>query len=206
MSKSKLLIIIFLTPILAFSQTSLNFDGTNDYVDLGNVTPIGTKSSLTIECWVNIEDLSNIQGQNPIYGEYTSSPTGGLTANYLFVRDDGKVLFDQYLPPLGSMESSTMLQTDRWYHIAYVKDGNTQTEYIYINGVLDATRQNQIESPELREFAHVGSRRGAGATPRYFDGSIDEFRIWNVARTQQEIQDHMNSELKNVPNSLDQFT
>lgn len=178
----------------AFSQTvGLRFDATSNYIDLGAATPIGTKSIFTMECWIKLDDLTNVQGQNPIYGEYTNTTTGGLTANYLFVNDEGKLIFDQYLPPQSSLISNTALTINKWYHIAYVKNGTT--EQLFINGTLDMTRIGAVEPVEQREFAHIGARTGAGATPRYFKGTIDEFRIWNIARTQQEIQVSMKSEL-----------
>ena len=91
-------------------------------------TPIGTKSTFTIECWVNIENLTNVQGQSPIYGEYSSTGGAfGYTANYFIIRDDGKVVFDQYTPIGGNFESNSTIQINKWYHIAYVKNGTTNT-------------------------------------------------------------------------------
>lgn len=188
----KQLLFLLLITFPVFSQsTGLNFDGTNDYLDFGNVTPIGTRTTFTIETWVKIENLTNVQGQNPIYGEYTSVQSGGLSANYLLIQDNGKVAFDQFVPSGGIFESVTSLEINKWYHIAYVQDGTAQEQYLYINGKLDAYRENAIEAVVQRQYAYIGARGGSGATPRYFDGTLDEFRIWNTARSKAQICENM---------------
>lgn len=79
--------------------------------------------------------------------------------------------------------------TGRWVHIATVYDGSDQ--YVYIDGVLNATRPwpgqiNLSTSPVLIGSGHFG---------QYWGGLIDEVRIWNIARTQAQIQAAMNSRL-----------
>ena len=76
-----------------------------------------------------------------------------------------------------------------WVHIAVVYDGTHQ--YVYIDGVLDSSRDwpgriNLSESPVL-----IGS--GHFSDDQYWGGLIDEVRIWNIARTQEQVQATMNT-------------
>jgi hypothetical protein len=84
---------------------------------------------------------------------------------------------------------------DTWYHIAVTKEGTTVK--FYVNGVQIGGTQNgsfseiyngsaPVEIGQFTELAHEGNS---------FDGQIDNVRIWNVARTPEEIADNMNAEL-----------
>jgi hypothetical protein len=77
------------------------------------------------------------------------------------------------------------LQAGVWYHVAAVKSGATRK--LYVNGkevsltgtpVVVATNSNAL-------------RIGCYFEMQYFHGMIDEVRIWNVARTPEQIQESM---------------
>jgi uncharacterized repeat protein (TIGR01451 family) len=90
-----------------------------------------------------------------------------------------------------------VLHREAWNHIATTYDGNSLQ--VFVNGVNVSTTSaasNSVTTPELFPISHAyfkstnsssDSQRGAGA--------IDEVRVWNVARTQEEIQEAMLSQL-----------
>src|SRR5438309_2249773 len=70
-------------------------------------------------------------------------------------------------------------------------------------------RRRAATSPSARRQGSARprsrSKPGSGATGAaagFFNGVIDEVRIWNVARTQQQIQDGMSGEILSAPNLL----
>ena len=71
---------------------------------------------------------------------------------------------------------------DEWVHIALVSDGETFMR-IYTNGELAAQREGAMEATELQ-----GIVIGAQHDRNWFKGAIDEFRVWTVARTQEQIR------------------
>lgn len=83
-----------------------------------------------------------------------------------------------------------------WYHVAGVL-GNGQAA-LYVNGLpvtLAATpvELNRNTNNPVVIGAHVNF---LGATPKFpFNGGLDEIRIWNVARTPQEILDNHNASI-----------
>jgi hypothetical protein len=83
----------------------------------------------------------------------------------------------------------------QWVHVAWVKD---DTEYrIYRNGLLFAT------GTAPTSFYTADSSYWIGRVDNFWNGLIDEVRIWNIARTQEEIQSDMNRPLENpqsIPN------
>ena len=80
-----------------------------------------------------------------------------------------------------------------WYHIAVTQDSTNML--IYINGVPDG--ETATGRPPIIEFGERGIAIG-GRPPqqeRFFKGSMDEVRIWNVVLTEQEIQQAMESRM-----------
>jgi hypothetical protein len=93
---------------------------------------------------------------------------------------------------------STSLNAGTWYHIAAVYDGLKRT--LYLNGVKEMFGPYTSNSTEpLATVAtplHVGQYLLTSAWGNgYFDGAIDEIRIWNKARTGDQITADMNRSL-----------
>jgi len=98
--------------------------------------------------------------------------------------------------------------TNTWYHLAASWNNNTFTTYI--NGNLDVSAQpyqNGYEEPLNCTFAlcdeglDIGGYRfiteqGTVYSRQYFTGLIDEVRVWNVGRSQADIQKTMSTVLK----------
>ncbi|MEO1654590.1 MAG: LamG domain-containing protein, partial [Bacteroidota bacterium] len=88
-----------------------------------------------------------------------------------------------------------------WYHVALVRNGNGANNIsLYVNGVLDATGTANV--PMSTEFLTIGGYRWANNLTRTFNGEIDEVRIWNIARTEQEIRENMHLTLGGVESGL----
>ena len=86
-----------------------------------------------------------------------------------------------------------------WYHIAVVYSASAHNLKFYVNGVLQDTIINN-NFPSIA--GNVPINMGTWSNGRYFNGVMDEVRIWNVARTQSEIQSNMNKELAGTETGL----
>ena len=86
-----------------------------------------------------------------------------------------------------------------WYHIAVVYSASAHNLKFYVNGVLQDTIINN-NFPSIA--GNVPINMGTWSNGRYFNGVMDEVRIWNVARTQSEIQSNMNTELAGTETGL----
>ena len=86
-----------------------------------------------------------------------------------------------------------------WHHAAATYDGTTWK--LYLDGIQDGSLTLPASRlPRWDSIQHAGPGDGvefdSTAVPEgYFDGVLDEVRIWNVARTQAEIQATINSQL-----------
>lgn len=84
--------------------------------------------------------------------------------------------------------SSIQVESDRWTHVAIVRDVSEKTYHIYVNGVLSDTlayRSNITggESPESRTT--IG--RSGGAKLNHYDGKLDELMIYARALSEAEV-------------------
>ena len=160
--------------------THLNFDGTNDYVNL-NPTAINNLSSGTIEAWVylnNLNDQTICSKQSNSENSYAIlSVGGGAAAN-------GKVFYQSKNG--ASIVSTATLTTGQWYHLAVTF--NNTTAKLYVNGTLDNTVSGDFSLPNDTSVTAttIGAWLGDGGG-QYFNGNIDEFRVWNVILSDADI-------------------
>ena len=189
--KSTFLIsIIFLSyfSTLSAQSNALHFDGANQYVQTASAFNIGS-GDFTFEVWVKpaTTAMGMIFAQD-IGGDVNHQfrlHTINTTADFAFSGAGGNP-FVQVITPAGSVP------TNEWTHIAVTRSAGTITTYI--NGILSATGNsttidNQSGADATKTFRIAA--RGGTAHPNgqnNFNGSIDELRYWNIARTSAQIK------------------
>ncbi|NTU64002.1 MAG: hypothetical protein HGB05_11540, partial [Chloroflexi bacterium] len=95
------------------------------------------------------------------------------------------------------VDSNTSVPEDRWTHIAVTYDGTTRR--YYIDGNLDLT-STALNGPLAANSQPLGIGRDANAfSQNFFQGYLDEVRVWNVVRTQSEIQSNLYRTLSPQP-------
>src|SRR6185503_7867734 len=85
-----------------------------------------------------------------------------------------------------------------WYHVAGVYNAAAGTLDIYVNGILDSGSLVGVIPPsQFNQTVNVNIGRRTGGF--YFNGIIDEVRIYNRALSQAEIQSDMNTPIGGTP-------
>ena len=88
--------------------------------------------------------------------------------------------------------SATVRSLNVWYHVAGVYNASARTLDIYVNGVLNnGTLSGTIPGSQINSAVNVNIGRRSGGY--YFNGVIDDVRIYNRAQSQAEIQADMNT-------------
>jgi len=189
-AKITISILLFVFPFIIFSQNALHFDGTNDRVNCGNTNATQiTGNQITVEAWIKPTAFGTEYWRNNIVNKETWTPEAGYM---LRCGAGGKLNFT-----LGNgtwhelVSSSSVLSLNVWQHVAGTYDGSYMR--IYKNGnIVDSMAASFGNISNANAALTIGDYAGGG---RYYNGAIDEVRIWNVVRTKQQLQAAMNSEL-----------
>ncbi len=167
-----------------FSQ-ALNFDGVNDYVQVPDNPSLDITNNLTIEAWVKLDSFSSTRSY--IVSKDSGSPGGRSYA--LFVEGGfgtpGRVGLRVFKAGGSSTHlGNTILNPGDWYHVAatyqYIADGSSVMN-IFVNGVRDSDPMTTAVGPIYSGTSplYVGASPLA-APVGFFDGLIDEVRIWST--------------------------
>ena len=170
----------------------LNFDGENDFIQ-SQTTGALLQLPLTLEAWINPElrddgAVGNPQARFPnnvISNDTPSSFGHGFGAN---VTTDENLITVEYENGFRFIDNAG-LQVGEWQHVACVyTTGNVKT---YLNGMLiDDFDYDQAELDANPIFI-IGKHNDDDftyGTRRFFNGSIDEVRVWHRTLDQQEIE------------------
>ena len=167
--------------IVKSTATHLNFDGTNDMVSVGSIIP--NASSYTKEAWI----YSTINtGARNIFSSF-SNPFWIFNGN-LAAGNNGTIT---------AVQDPAAFPLNAWTHVAVTYDASTNTMRLYKNGVLVST--NTSTPSYVAQPGFIGSHEG---TASFFQGNMDEVRIWNVARSAAQIAGSRNCPLAGNENGL----
>ena len=153
---------------------ALLFNGTDALVTVAHSPPLNLGSGMTLEAWVNPARLSTdwadvIYKANDAYYLEASSAAGPPAVG-------GRSLATPLLAP-------NVLPAGIWSHLAATYDGITLR--LYLNGTQVASRSQSGTIESSTEPLTIG---GDNIYGQFFQGVIDEVRIWNVARSAADIQ------------------
>ena len=170
--------------------TALSFNGTTNYVDLGSPAALQSTSSMTWSAWVYAA------GNPPDDGQIVAMSTDASGWQLKTTPDTGVRTFGIAVSPNGQGHtqrySKTVLALKKWYHVAGVYNAAARTLDIYVNGVLDDGVLTGTV-PAAQVLAAVPARIGMRSGGYYFNGTIDNVRIYNRALAASEIQADMNT-------------
>ena len=107
--------------------------------------------------------------------------------------------------------TGTVIPQNTWTHVAATYDGSSWS--LYVNGDLDTTESEGGATPRFDSLQHFGlgtaitsSLASPPAAPSgFFQGSMDEVRVWNTARSQAQIQASMDREVVVAPGMVGRY-
>ena len=170
---------------------ALSFDGINDYVRvLDNPAVRFTQdSSFTLCSWIN--PISTV-GQGVLLGKFQTSGMDNLfTYNMDWWLESQGIGFQAAESGYSYVNLGTpggVAPVDTWSHIACVYDNRNMK--IYVNGELEATDISPMRQAPTRQTMTlgIGAALIGSSVERYFNGSLDDIRIYNRALTGEEIK------------------
>ena len=176
---------------------ALVFDGTDDVIEVPLQPSITFEQgdSLSVMAWIKTSVHPNLN--DGVVGNYRTSTTpfwallandaaGGMT---LYLRDVGGTV--------SRLDSPDPVNTDTWIHVAGVRDQQTKEAYLYLDGEVVASMADATANINSGQSIWIGDHLS-----RFYDGSMDDVRIYNSALDQAAIQQAMkgSTELASAPN------
>ncbi|MDG2125625.1 MAG: FG-GAP-like repeat-containing protein, partial [Verrucomicrobiales bacterium] len=165
------------------SGETMDFDGSNDYVDLGNPAELQLTGDTTIEFWIKPDEGAFNLRRNPWAKAYGGEGTFTLETNgvlnYIYGTNGNNGTPYQVL---GSVKP---LVGGQWTHVALVRrlDSAPQKLFFYLNGEL-------VNEADAEYFPAVAGSQSALIGEGYVSpikGEMDEVKVWEVARSAEEV-------------------
>jgi hypothetical protein len=151
----------------------LYFDGNGDFVTIPHSSSLNITQPFTVEAWVNLTtDATSLRAIVDKY-QYINSHGYGFT---LYTSDLCKPRFTVYGGAGGTVADvigTTVLNDNRWHHIAGVCNGTHVC--VYVDGIKEADALSSITPASLNQPVIIGRRPSSGISD--FKGRIDEVRI-----------------------------
>jgi AraC-like DNA-binding protein len=174
------------TPLAQGVSNCIRFDGAGGYISAKSTPNIRLTKAITIDFWVKFDKLHEFSSPFSLAVDNGAQESGysfGIYKSALrfLVKITDGYADDWYLNP------GALVEVNQWYHVAGTFDG--QVIRFYLNGVLKGFRPKvgEIVWEHLPQELSIGAFRDDNEhTP--FTGCVDEFKIWDYALTEEEIQ------------------
>ena len=173
------------------NDSAINLNGSSQYAAAtSDVSGFDIANAITLEAWIYPTGAScngNIAGKATSYFMYCVNGTlayamGGASS-------------------WSGVSTGITIPTNEWHHVAFTRAASTASANVYFNGNLvysgtaDGAGASALTDSGAPNLFNIGARNGSTT---FFTGRIDEVKLWNVARTQAQVQ----SDLKTYGGSL----
>ena len=176
------------------SGGALDFDGVDDraYVAINPV--LRDSNRYTFESWIKVRSYT--KGGSVVFGNQRNNDAGIVVG----MNENGYII--TYQPQVGTVTSSYKVKLNTWTHIAFVQSPEQLNLYVNGNYV-----QTMLSAPNLQTATpgkfYLGAYTNDDITfSKYFNGQMDEVRIWEISTCQTQIQNNLNGVLAGNTNGI----
>ncbi|HEY0433541.1 MAG TPA: LamG-like jellyroll fold domain-containing protein, partial [Chitinophagaceae bacterium] len=199
------------------SNASVHFNGAHDYITFGAAPVLNTSapaaSGFTLEAWIKIEGngqttstgTGGLSSAIPIIAKGRGeSDASGLNMNYFLGLSTTDALVADFEEAAGSNTglnhpinggANAVIPRNVWTHVAVTYSISSGVWVLYKNGINVATldlADGIVPENMSKQYASVASALSSTGAPQgYFNGKIDEVRIWNRPLSPGEISANM---------------
>ncbi len=189
----------------AISSGAVTLNGVNQFVDLPNDL-LTNYVSTTFEAWVSDNNSGNWARVWDFGNNSGGEGNSGTGSSYLFLAwpsGSSGGLRGAYKTVAGAeqlVEYSTRPSANTVHHIVWTQDGAAQTAKLYVDGVLVSINTAFTHTPAaLGSTVNDWLGRSQFTSDAYFNGSISEFRTYNVALGDVKIRENFEMGLNQPP-------
>ncbi len=170
---------------------ALEFDGgAENFVEVAHSADLEGMKQLTVEAWV--QPFGTDALARGIVSKRAAWQAGDVYN--LFSWNESKFWARVNAKSGEQISSESILENKKWMHLAYIYDGKTKKQLLYVNGELE----NEVDHPEA-EVSEGGEPIWIGTLNQGYaqtwNGLIDEVRIWSSVLTEDDIKLSITGEL-----------
>jgi hypothetical protein len=195
-------LIVLLLPLFAWAANTHTVDlegSSSQYLTGGNISDIEGVSALSVEFWVNVETP-------PANGLRTIAVwDGSANSAWRVLWEANQWYFQTYDGATGTCDTSSITTTGSWYHMAFTWDGSQALGSrckIYKDGT-DVTNSDTTKTSVKDNTLTFSIGNEINLTANgYYDGFMDDVRIWNYKRSEAEIDADYNCQLAGTETGL----
>jgi PKD repeat protein len=175
--------------ITVLRGNTLSFNGENDYIEIPDHESLHIESTMTAEVWISTCTTTSQKRQlvNKIdeNGHGFSLALTGNNVIQLMAGSENQSI---------TVFSNSSIPVNTWTHVAVSID--SQTVVMYINGQEDITIPHDIDFDLNQSQPLIFGGLSYNPTSNSYCGQMDDVRLWQVVRTQSQIDDYMNMRLQ----------
>lgn len=183
-----------------FGSGALDLDGASNLLDGADSLPLGSRG-YSVASWIKPRceecDLAGILSKHDVGGDRVFGLEQGDS--------DGSIRFSSYF----DNEAPTFIQTRSdttdqpiWYHVVGVWNPQTNTQSLYVDGMLIDSRTMEISHSVGDSSLRIGLSDAVANGGVFFNGLIDEAWIFDGALNPVEVNSLMNGNMVPVPSSV----
>jgi len=172
---------------LTEEKSHIVFNGFSDFI---KVNKPELNNDFTISFWIK-NSVENSQNQTKTllnFYSYNNDVQLNINSsnqlNVLIKKDNESVQFN----------TNTSIPAEKWHHLSLTK--SNETFNIYIDGVLDNTFESNLLNGYLYDELYIGAKKEGHSMNGFFNGALDELRIWAVKLETSDLRMMMNQEIE----------
>ena len=177
-----------------YGGNAVSFDGSSDYIDTGSSFQSTFRDSFSVSMWVKPDD-GQPSAESSFFGTRNSGSEDWIHGN---LQTDGDIAF--YYKSNGTASegrtSSAVFPngSTSWTHIVLIADNSANQLKIFSNGNQLSISGGDLSSITMGDWTSsdelfIGARDNNGTAEKFFDGSINNVKIFNTALTQDQVRE-----------------
>ena len=177
------------------TSASVDFDGVDDFLSGNSI--LNGLGEVTLMAWIKVDAANTGIPKATIAGEDA--------ACRLFVKNGNEVFFSiKTSANISKSISGGQINYDEWHHVTGIFSNITGEQILYIDGeqiksVVDNGQigENILTTNKWTGNFEVGRISKSISNRQYFNGEIDEIRVFNKALTESQVQNMVYQEIEN---------
>ncbi len=160
-----------------------SLNGTDGFIHFDDV--IINRGTFTMTTWFNV---MSFEGEDPAIFQTDGAEEGG--AVFIIMYEDGMECFANTDGGEVAVWAEVMPPLEGWMHLAMAVDTESGAVKVYADGELvgegEGSFSGEADMPLIGPFT-IGAHTDEGAVTRNWTGLVDDFRLYDVALTAEEV-------------------